>query len=160
MTLSSHYPVLYALLQAERESVRQLAACLEQERQALSELDGPTLEAVAGTKQQLLQGMEQQARERTALASATGYDRESMQDFIEAVDQQGELITCWQELLAELQACHHQNRVNGGIIELGRQGLHTALGLLRGQQAGPRATTYQANGRTPTPLDNRALGTA
>lgn len=160
MMPSSDFQRLHTLLLAERESVRQLAACLEQELQALAELDGPSLEAVAATKQQLLIRMEQQAGERAALAQAAGYGQSAMQAFLEDIDHQGVLMACWQELLAALQTCQHQNRVNGGVIELGRQGLHTALGLLRGQEAGPRSTTYQSNGRTPTYLDHRALGTA
>jgi flagellar biosynthesis/type III secretory pathway chaperone len=157
---SGDFQPLHALLLAERESVRLLAGCLKQERQALAELDGPALEAIAGIKQQLLQRMERQARERVVLAEAAGHDGETMEGFIEAADREGVLADCWQGLLADLRTCRHQNRVNGGVIELGRQGLHTALGLLRGQQAVPRSTTYQANGRTPTPLDHRALGTA
>lgn len=160
MTPSGDFQHLHALLLEEQASVQQLAACLEQERQALAELDGPALETLADTKRQLLERMERQARERMALAAAAGYDRETMQAFIEAADRQGVLRDCWLALLTGLQACQHLNRVNGGVIELGRQGLHTALGLLRGQQAGVRTTTYQANGRTPTPLDHRALGTA
>lgn len=151
---------VHTLLQAELDSVRQLATCLEQEQQALATLDGPALEAVAASKQQLLLRMEQQAGERTRLATEAGYGTDSMEAFMAASDRQGQLTACWAELLEALRTCQHQNRVNGGVIVLGREQLQTALGLLRGQQTGPRSTTYQANGRTPTPLDHRALGTA
>ncbi len=151
---------VHTLLQAELDSVRQLATCLEQEQQALATLDGPALEAVAASKQQLLLRMEQQAGERTRLATEAGYGADTMEAFMAAADRQDQLTACWRELLEALRTCQHQNRVNGGVIVLGREQLQTALGLLRGQQTGPRSTTYQANGRTPTSLDHRALGTA
>jgi flagellar biosynthesis protein FlgN len=151
---------LHTLLQAERDAVGELADCLEQERQALAELDGPNLETLAAAKQRLLLQMEQLAGERIRLATAAGHDSEHMEAFLASADQDGQLIACWRELLETLRACQHQNRVNGSVIVLGQERLQTALGLLRGQASGPRSTTYQANGRTPTPLDPRALGTA
>lgn len=151
---------LYTLLQKERDAVRQLSDCLEQERQALAELDTKALEAAAETKQRLLQTLEREAEERTRLATQAGYDHASMEAYLASVDRQGQLQNGWQDLLDGLRACQHQNRVNGGVIELGRERLHLALGLLRGQGTGPRANLYQANGRTPTSLDHRALGTA
>jgi flagellar biosynthesis/type III secretory pathway chaperone len=160
MNLPGDFQRLHQLLQAEGEAARQLAACLEQEQQALTELDAATLETVVGTKTQLLQQMEQHATERLRLASAAGYDHASMAAFLAAVDPQDQLGADWQALLAALETCQHRNRVNGGIIELGRQRLHMTLALLRGQPSGPRANLYQANGRSPAQLDHRALGTA
>ena len=151
---------LHSLLQAERDAVRRLSRCLQQEHQALAELDGPALETVTRSKQQILQDMEQQAGERTRLATTAGYGSDTMEAFIASRDRQGQLAACWHELLEELRACQQQNRINGSVIELGRERLHATLGLLRGQASAPRATLYQANGRTPTSLDHRALGTA
>ena len=151
---------LLSMLQAERDTLRQLIHCLEREHQALAELDGPGLEALAGDKRQLLLQLEKMSSERGRLLSAAGHDPDAMETLIDALDRQGRLSACWRQLLEDLHACQHQNRVNGGIIELGRERLQLTLGLLRGQDGGMHATLYQANGRTPTHLDHRALGTA
>src|SRR5690606_20378476 len=114
--------------------------CLQQEHQALAELDSPTLEAVTLSKQQILQAIEQWAGERARLATTAGFDSDAMEAFIASRDRQGQLAACWHELLEALRACQQQNRINGSVIELGRERLHAALGLLRGQASAPRAT--------------------
>ncbi len=161
MNREEHFSHLNQLLQAERDAVRQLADCLAQERSALATMDSPLLEDTVQHKQQLLQALEQYAGERARLAGMAGYGADSgpMQQYLSWADRDGTLLRHWSELLERLRDCQQHNRVNGGAIELGRQQVKMILGMLRGQHQ-DIDNTYQANGRTPSGLAHRILGSA
>ena len=152
---------LHTLLQQELTCTQALFTCLEQERDALTQMDSAQLEALASEKETMLQSLEKLSRERTELAQTAGYgqQQEQVQAFLQAVDPAGKLNQLWLQQITLLQQCQHQNRINGSAIELGRQQLYQILGLLRGQEP-TQGTTYQADGQKPNQLGNRSLGSA
>lgn len=161
MNRQQHHDALQTLMLEQQLTTAALNTCLEQEREALTTMDGTQLEMLAQEKNSLLQTLEQQSKQRISHAQTAGFgdQPEEIHAYITWADQKGILISAWQEQLKNLQACQHQNRVNGGAIELSRQQLGAILGVLRGEEKTGNPT-YEANGKAASKLGNRNLGSA
>lgn len=131
-------PALARLLQEQLDAAGRLNTLLEQEQNALTQVDPATVETLAAEKQQLLERLEDRERQRLELLASAGYapGNPGMTAFLRANDPDGVLGAKWDRLLSEVRRCRDQNRCNGGILEMTRVRLQHALDILRGQLPG------------------------
>lgn len=148
MSSAALYPAIQHLVREQLAGTRRLNTLLEQEHAALARLDTAAMETLAGEKQQALDLLERQERERLALLAGAGYtpDRAGMSAFLRSHDPNRELSSLWEALLEEVRRCREANRRNGGILEVSRARIQQALEILRGQL--PDAGGYGPAGRS------------
>ncbi|MHB1240787.1 MAG: flagella synthesis protein FlgN [Gammaproteobacteria bacterium] len=135
---SAIYGALARLLQEQLEAASRLNALLDQEQNALTQVDPTTVETLTVDKQQHLEQLEDWERRRLQLLASAGYapGNPGMTAFLHANDPDGVLSAKWEELLTLVRACRDRNRRNGGILEMSRIRIQQALDILRGQLPG------------------------
>ncbi|MBI3345373.1 MAG: flagellar protein FlgN [Gammaproteobacteria bacterium] len=147
MNPTEHIQLMGVTLQHEVEVVSRLMELLLQEREALAAHDAGALEKAAQDKQQQLSKVESWEQERNHLLTSGGYPatQHGMEQYLKAQNNP-RLDRLWQQLLSLSGKCHHQNQVNGGIVEAGRHHIQRALAILRG--VSPDAELYGPAGKT------------
>jgi flagellar biosynthesis/type III secretory pathway chaperone len=132
--------------------------CLDEERSALTGRDLAALEKTTREKVQHTQSLEQLEQQREKLVAELGFatDSSGQRRCFDSLPQADNLNSLWQRVLANVEACQTGNLTNGGILELGRQQVEQALGILRGQSNRP--ALYDPHGETATDLGRRELG--
>ena len=133
---------LETVLQEAVDCTHRLLACLEAERDALTRRDTLALEKTT--------------RESIMAELGFGNDKDGLQRCFSSLAQTDRLQALWQKLHRNLESCHDSNITNGGILELGRQHVEQALGILRGQSGTP--SQYEPSGSTSADLGQRDLG--
>ncbi len=147
MNPAEHIQLMGVTLQHELQAVSRLMELLLQEHAALAAQDADALEKTAHAKQQQLSKIESWEQERNQLLTRAGHPatQAGMEQYLDAHNNP-QLTRLWQQLLGLSGKCHHQNQVNGGIVETGRQHIQRALAILRG--VSPDAELYGPAGKT------------
>ncbi len=139
-----------------------LLAVLQHEHTLLSGRDASAIEQVAQEKQQFLAQLDASGRAHSAALRAAGYveGTQSMQHWLRQVDKHtsSQLTPLWQRLESLLTACHRQNQLNGGVIEISRRHTQRALGILLGKPE--EAELYNPGGATSGHGFSRTLARA
>ncbi len=114
---------------------------LEAEHQALQGREPAVLERISAEKMQLAAELDRLEQRRLTLSHTgrTAAERPAA-------------------LLAALEDCARQNRINGMLIEAGRRRTQAALDILRGGASG--TALYGADGETKTPATRSRLASA
>ena len=137
------------LIDAQTEAAGELAAVLEQEYAVLKGDKADGLEAFADSKAPHVEALARLGSEVNAILASAGFaaDADGVAAFIQAEDADGEaeLEATWQALLQLLGQCHHQNLVNGTVIELRHRSVQHLLTALTGQNG---TQTYDLQGKT------------
>ncbi len=117
-------------LRTELASTEELLDCLKQEQAALQQTKSDQLETITQQKIALLQTMTQHAIERAELLSDHGLqdNKKSIEDFIHT--HAPTAVGVWKALLETTRQLEVQNRLNGGLIQLGQQRTQMALDIL------------------------------
>lgn len=149
MNPTEHSQLMGVTLQHELQTVSRLMELLLQEHAALVAHDPGALEKAAHDKQQQLTKIESWEQERNQLLSRGGHPatQAGMEQYLKA-QSHPQLDRLWQQLLSLSAQCHHQNQINGGIVETGRHHIQRALAILRG--VSPDAELYGPAGKTRT----------
>ena len=146
---------IYALFERELALFSQLFNLFQTEKEILKKRDTDALQALQLEKQPLIAELEQLQTDTDSVLKQAGFEKglADINAFIDQqpVQEQGKLQTLWQELAASGEKCHMENLTIGGIVELNRLQVETALGILRGGKIGP--TEYNTEGR----LENKAV---
>lgn len=139
---------LYSVLQAEHRTSTALLELLTAERDALMTSEMDTMAEMTANKQPLVEQLEQLGRQREAILQAEGFSsgKDGLEAFI--ANQNSEDAHKLNELLQQLRvtakACHDNNQINGGIVNVNRQHLHRAMSVLRGRDL--NVTSYGPGG--------------
>ena len=139
-----------------------LLAVLQHEHILLSSRDPAAIEQVAQEKQQFLAQLDASGRAHSTALRGAGYVEhgQSLQDWLRQVDQRSgsRLTSLWLQLESLLTACHRQNQINGGVIEISRRHTQRALGILLGKPE--EAELYNPGGATRSSGFSRTLARA
>lgn len=132
-----------ALLKTELELAQALKQLLLQEKEVLGERDLPALQKITETKLQLVNSLENQARQRTAMVAANP-DREAAWEML--LETGGpELQNSWRQLKEELKLCQEVNRINELVVNRSRKATEHVLNILRGGPAQQNLYGKQGN---------------
>lgn len=125
---------LLSLINGDIDAARQLLQLIDDEYQALQARDLPQLQQLLERKVPLLQQLERNGRERSAMLQQAGVsvDRQGLQQIAERSGS-GEVIERGDELSALLDQCQEANQRNGRIIRAGQASTGRLLDILRGQ---------------------------
>jgi len=147
------------LLTRETAQAQALLDALHQEREALH-TEPDQVSALARTKQQQIERLEQLHQECTSLLVSCGYtpDPDGMENCLGQCDPGGNLNRRWSDLLDLIRACQQQNELNGAIVAASHQQVRQLLAILHGQA--PGAGTYDPSGHPSGPGLSRTLAEA
>ena len=139
-----------------------LLAVLQHEHTLLSGRDPTAIEQATQEKQHFLAQLDASGQAHNAALRAAGYTEhtQSLQDWLEQLDKctGSQLTPLWQRLESLLTACHRQNQLNGGVIEISRRHTQRALSILHGK---PEETElYSPGGATSGTGFSRTLARA
>ena len=128
---------LCRLFKAEYEIATQLLKVLTGERSVLMAIDADKVQQAVVAKQPLIIQLEQLSKQRERLLTASGFPagKAGLTAFIDnqtAEDKQA-LMQWVKRTKAVARQCQESNQINGGIVNVNRQYLYRAMGVLRGK---------------------------
>jgi flagella synthesis protein FlgN len=139
---------LHSVLKAEYTTATQLLEILSSERSALVDSDSDVISQSVKQKQPLIYQLEQLGRQRESILQAEGFPagKEGLEACIanQAPQHAQQLQSLLKQLREVAKACRDNNQINGEIVNVNRQYLHSAMRILRGQEAQP--TSYGPGG--------------
>ena len=141
MSSSEHRARLAELAEYQIDCARQLLGILSREKDALDTRATDSILELASEKEQIATRLEELVTEARELSSRHGHDED-----LEAypMDDATSLARP-DELRALMQACHHQNLVNGSVIEIRRRFTEQLLSSIRGTSS--HETLYGPQGK-------------
>lgn len=145
---------LIAQLHAEFQAFQAFAATLQAEQDSLVKNDIERLTALAQTKQQQIDRLNQLADQRLQTIAQLGHppNRAGMEAW--AVQAGSEAVQAWRAVLRIAAEVHRTNRINGDLIDAhlqrNRQALHAVL------RASGHANLYGPDGQPATIAGNGA----
>ncbi|UTW46397.1 flagellar protein FlgN [bacterium SCSIO 12696] len=151
---------LQHILQQELEFTLQLQQSLAKERQAIEQQDPESLANTAQHKGQLVQQLEQIAKQRESLLVQGGVpvSREGMQQLLSASNDTA-LETAWQQLSEAAQQCREDNRQLGMLVRREQDNVRQAQHIL--QRGTPSDNhSYNASGQSASSNTSRNIGKA
>ena len=135
------------ILQKELGQLAQLEVVLSQEHAALKQRDSDALVTNTDEKQRVIESIESCGRERSRLLQDAGIatDKDTVLAFVK---MSPELLSKWNELEVVLLRCQEQNKINGLLIDRGRQQTTQILKILLGDGGNENTELYDAKGST------------
>ncbi len=151
-------PTLESVLNEEAHCTENLRTCLDAERSALTSRDMDALQNTTREKLDYTRRLEILEQQRETLITRLGFgtDAKGIQQCFQSQPGSSVLVSLWQQILGNIEACRNGNLTNGGILESGRLHVEQALCILRGQSGRP--ALYSPAGNTPTDMGQRELG--
>ncbi len=132
-----------------------LLQALADERTALESGNPEPLREAAARKESLFPSLQRLESELRGMLPHQGSQAEALQ----RLDESGQLATRHKRLRTLLERCAHQNRINGGIVELSQRHIRQSLAILRGN-LGATEGTYDPRGRLHTDSTGHLLSKA
>jgi flagellar biosynthesis/type III secretory pathway chaperone len=153
------YDELRTLLPEMRAQVHNLWACLCQERDVLATHDAAKLSALALTKNQLVERLDQLELQRQDLLRKAQLPVQSLDadEFASYAQTQGIAAGLIIEIKQMLHQCFEINQVNGAIMGMRLRQINQGLTLLRGETHG---SFYEASGRLGRSTSGRPISRA
>ena len=146
---NNHQSYKADLIQNEIKAAESLLSTLKKEFEALNKPTTPEeITSFATQKEQQLRIMENASQQRISQ--------------IPAADPQlatEPLKSLWQKLLTLAKNCHHQNQLNGGIINTTKRHVEQATAILHGKQPSSELR-YGSTGETVSENQRRSLAKA
>lgn len=143
--------------------MKQIKACLNEEKTALQTRELDKIESLAKQKQLLLESIQSDIMARQQLIAGAGFsvDDTGMEKMIVSLPEKFSvaLTKGWQQLVGLHEDVQELNQTNGMIINKGLQQVDTMLGVVQGNSDARSAKTYNAKGRSTAAL-TRTLGQA
>jgi flagellar biosynthesis/type III secretory pathway chaperone len=136
---------LIALLRTEARAFEAFASTLQAEQESLVKNDIETLTALAQTKQQQIDRLNQLADQRLQAIAQLGHPRNRAGMEAWALQAGRDAVEAWQAVLQSAAEVHRINRINGDLIDThlqrNRQALHAVL------RASGHASLYGPDGQ-------------
>lgn len=154
MSLNINY--LNDMLVQDSSAVQKLKNLLLLERELLEQRKPEGLQEIVALKDQQLNTLSFNARQRQQLLQAAGLNANlaGWEELLLRDPATHALVASWQVLTAEFVECQKANEINGRMINRSKQTLTHLLNLIRGQVAIPAlytqkgSTTNQNNSQT------------
>ena len=130
---------LKQLIDKDLSDLDQLHTTLLNEAQALKDRNSTEIEVIAKTKGTLVKNIEDRARAKVKLITASGAPIEAGKVKM-VIDARGdaELSTLWSQSLNQLEQCKELNQVNGLVIERSRSRNQKIMDMVRGKHQKPK----------------------
>lgn len=143
--------------------MKQIKACMLDEKQALQDRELEQIEQLAKQKQNLLEHVKSDIDQRQQLITTAGFsvDDNGMEQLIASLPDKfaAALAKGWQQLVDLHEEVQELNQANGMIINKGLQQVDTMLGVVQGNPDSRSSRTYNAKGRSIA-SSSRTLGQA
>ena len=138
-----HPHSLHNMIAQDSAAIGELKSLLLRERELLEQRDHSELPAIIERKDQLLETLGLNAKQRASLLKAAGFKAspEQWEIFLGQNAATRDLLESWRTLMAEFAQCKSLNEINGKMIGRSKQTLGQLLNLLRGQVAAPQLYT-------------------
>ncbi|WP_164880868.1 flagella synthesis protein FlgN [Aestuariirhabdus litorea] len=144
----------------DSKTVTALHNLLTQERKALEERDAESLESLLGSKNSLINLLNESASKRTQLLAEQGFEhnREGMKRYIATLspEQSEELSELWSELEEGLESCKELNLVNAKVLQHTRTAVDRLLTIYRGSAA-KSVSLYGEDGSATRANEHRSI---
>lgn len=158
--MSINPSLVQQMIAQDMASTEQLKNLLLQERELLEKREHDNLPSIIDQKDQLLDALAQNARQRQQLLQNLGLktNAQSWEDLLLAHTALAPLRESWKALTDAFSECQRLNDVNGKMIARSKQTLGNLLNILRGQVAAPQL--YTQSGATTGNVSSHTLAKA
>ncbi len=158
--MSINPSLVQQMIAQDMASTEQLKNLLLQERELLEKREHDNLPSIIDQKDQLLDALAQNARQRQQLLQNLGLktNAQSWEDLLSAHTALAPLRESWKALTDAFSECQRLNDVNGKMIARSKQTLGNLLNILRGQVAAPQL--YTQSGATTGNVSSHTLAKA
>jgi flagella synthesis protein FlgN len=160
VTMSINPALVQQMIAQDMNATEQLKSLLLQERELLEKREHDGLPAIIDQKDQLLDALAQNARQRQQLLQNLGLKAtaQSWEELLVAHTALSPLRDSWKALTQAFGECQRLNEVNGKMIARSKQTLGNLLNILRGQVAAPQL--YTQSGSTTGNVSSHTLAKA
>lgn len=141
--MSINPSLVQQMIAQDTNATEQLKNLLLQERELLEQREHDGLPAIVEQKDQLLDALAHNAKQRQQLLQSLGLKTtaQSWDDLLSAHSALAPLRESWKSLTASFSECQRLNDINGKMIARSKQTLGNLLNILRGQVAAPQLYT-------------------
>ncbi|MEW8508597.1 MAG: flagellar protein FlgN [Candidatus Thiodiazotropha sp.] len=150
----------HAILNNEITQAQQLQDLLRKEYSLLQQGSAKALEDLLEEKRALLQRVEAAVVTHNRFLEQQGLsiDRQGTERFIHGCIESEPLHQAWEHFTGLLEACHRQNEINGGAVQLNQRHVSQTLEILKGLGQGDK--TYGRGGESKPNSTSKSLGKA
>ncbi|MCU7907059.1 MAG: flagellar protein FlgN [Candidatus Thiodiazotropha sp. (ex Epidulcina cf. delphinae)] len=148
------------ILDSEIEQTQHLLDLLRKEYELLQSASSQSLQDLIGKKKLQLETVESSVTAHNRFLDQQGFssDRRGTEAFLQACGNNARPAEKWHRLVSLLEACHKQNEINGGAVQLNQRHVTQALDILRG--ISERDKTYGPSGESKPTTTSKSLGKA
>ncbi|MEW8050271.1 MAG: flagellar protein FlgN [Candidatus Thiodiazotropha sp.] len=152
--------VFVEILQNEIEQSHRLLDLLRTEYTLLQKGSPQALQELITEKKQQLKLVETAVMTHNRFLEQQGYgaDRQGTEAFIQQCSDNELMSETWHRFSALLEACHKQNEINGGAVQLNQRHVVQSLDILKG--VSQRDKTYGPSGESKPNSTSKSLGKA
>jgi flagella synthesis protein FlgN len=157
-TLNPH--AVQSMIAQDSSAITELKSLLLRERELLEQRQHAELPLIIERKDQLLDALGYNAKQRASLLQAAGFKASpgNWEIFLGQNATTRDLLDTWRSLMGEFAQCKSLNEINGKMIGRSKQTLGHLLNLLRGQVAAPQL--YNSAGATTSSASSRCVAEA
>lgn len=157
---SETYRLFVKIMQIEIEQSQRLLDLLRKEYDLLQKGTPQALQALTEEKKQQLKHVEAAVLNHNRFLEQQGLtpDREGTEAYIKQHSDNASMAETWRRFITLLEACHKQNEINGGAVQLNRRHLTQTLDILKG--ISQQDKTYGPSGESKPNATAKSLGKA
>ncbi|MEW8646828.1 MAG: flagellar protein FlgN [Candidatus Thiodiazotropha endolucinida] len=148
------------ILHNEIEQSQRLLDLLRSEYTLLQKGSPQALQALITEKREQLKQVEAAVATHNRFLEQQGYgtDRQGTETFIQQCSNLESTSETWHRFITLLEACHKQNEINGGAVQLNQRHVSQTLDILKG--ISQRDKTYGPSGESKPNTTSKSLGKA
>ncbi|MEW8008172.1 MAG: flagellar protein FlgN [gamma proteobacterium symbiont of Clathrolucina costata] len=148
------------ILHNEIEQSQRLLDLLRSEYTLLQKGSPQALQALITEKKEQLKQVEAAVATHNRFLEQQGYgtDRQGTETYIQQCSNLESTSETWHRFITLLEACHKQNEINGGAVQLNQRHVSQTLDILKG--ISQRDKTYGPSGESKPNTTSKSLGKA
>jgi flagellar biosynthesis/type III secretory pathway chaperone len=148
------------IIQIEIEQSQRLLDLLSKEYELLQKGSPQALQTLTAEKKQQLKHVESAVINHNRFLEQQDLtpDREGTEAFIKQCADNASMTETWKRFITLLEACHKQNEINGGAVQLNRRHVTQTLDILKG--ISQKDKTYGPSGESKPNATSKSLGKA
>ncbi|MET0063287.1 MAG: flagellar protein FlgN [Candidatus Thiodiazotropha endolucinida] len=148
------------ILHNEIEQSQRLLDLLRSEYTLLQKGSPQALQALITEKREQLKQVEAAVATHNRFLEQQGYgtDRQGTETYIQQCSNLESTSETWHRFITLLEACHKQNEINGGAVQLNQRHVSQTLDILKG--ISQRDKTYGPSGESKPNTTSKSLGKA
>jgi len=147
--MSQFIEQLKQLLKQDTVELNNLNKLLETEKETLKTRNSQKIQAIANSKQQIIQSLETRAKLKAKLIAKSGLGIRpgEVETTLKTLNDE-ELINLWQSSREKLSACKDKNHINGSIITRTLSRTNKLMSIVRGQNNSQKLYGQQGKERS------------